>query len=46
MVFVKSMVLNQTVMKVEGMSMDKKDALSVKYSLNGMAYGVLVVGVC
>jgi hypothetical protein len=46
MAFVKNMWLKQTVMKVDGMSMGKKDALSAKYSLNGMACGALAVDVC
>jgi len=33
-------------MKVEDMNKVKKDALNVKYSLNGRVCGALVVDVC
>ena len=44
-VFVKSTGPNLTVMRVDDMSMDKKDVLTAKYSLSGKACGVLAVGV-
>jgi hypothetical protein len=44
-VLVKNTGVNPTLMRAGDMSKDKKDALNVKYLLNGKVCGVLAVDV-